>query len=251
MAKIMKRPHTDIQRRVLHHVSRGKTDCARAQQGVRQIENTAATVGVASGWRDPSTVNAKRVRKSCEATADAATRKMAAGHSHMLECYEINSTIRRIHGSATLPRRTLCGDHLGQMMHQQIRAAATRLNACTGKHQQMCTNTRCTRTKETNKHAVVECHRYANARQRFNQETGIRITSENYIDIMALDAKKLGVAVDVLAKALCKLLAYIATTHSRVRNFASVAFPLDGGSNKRRSIIQAHEELRRLEREPD
>ena len=31
----------------------------------------------------------------------------------------------------------------------------------------------------------------------------------------------------------------------------SVAFPLDGGSNKRRSIIQAHEELRRLEREPD
>ena len=73
-------------------------------------------------------------------------------------------------------------------------------------------------TKETNKHAVVECHRYANARQRFNQETGIRITSENYIDIMALDAKKLGVAADVLAKALCKLLAYIATTHSRVRN---------------------------------
>ena len=59
----------------------------------------------------------------------------------------------------------------------------------------------------------------------------------------------------VLAKALCKLLAYIATAHSRENNIASVAFPLDGGSNQRRSIIQAHEdaaaELSRLEREPD
>ena len=115
----------------------------------------------------------------------------------------------------------------------------------------MCTDARCTHKKETNRHAVVECHRYADARQRFHRQTGISITSDNYIDIMALDAKKLGVAGDVLAKALCKLLAYIATAPSRVRNFASVAFPLDGGSNKRRSIIQAHEELRRLEREPD
>ena len=76
---------------------------------------------------------------------------------------------------------------------------------------------------------------------------GISITSDNYIDIMALDAKKLGVAGDVLAKALCKLLAHIATAHSRVSNLASVAFPLDGGSNQRRSIIQAHTEHCRLE----
>ena len=164
---------------------------------------------------------------------------------------ELNNRIRQLHGSETLSRRTLCGDHLGQMLHQQIRAAGTRLNAYTGKHQQMCTDARCTHKKETNRHAVVECHRYADARQRFHRQTGIRVTSDNYIDIMALDAKKLGVAGDVLAKALCKLLAHIATAHSRVSNLASVAFPLDGGSNQRRSIIQAHTEHCRPEQEPD
>ena len=93
----------------------------------------------------------------------------------------------------------------------------------------------------------MECYRYAEARNKFRQETGIEITSEKYIDIMALDAKKLGVACEVLAKALCKFLAHIATTHSSVSSIASVAFPLDGGSNQRRSIIQAD----RPERVPD
>ncbi len=74
------------------------------------------------------------------------------------------------------------------------------------------------------------------------------ITAERYIDIMALDAKKLGVTCEVLlARALCKFLAHIATAHSSENSIASVAFPLDGGSNQRRSIIQAD----RPERVPD
>ena len=87
---------------------------------------------------------------------------------------------------------------------------------------------------------------YTDARQSFQREAGISITADNYIDIMALDARKLGVAGDVLAKALCKFLAYITMAHSR-ENIASVVFPLDGGSNQMRSIIQAD----RPEREPD
>ena len=59
--------------------------------------------------------------------------------------------------SATLPRKVLCGNHLGQLMHQQIRAAATRLNAYTGRHGRKCTHSQCQNKKETSKHAVVEC----------------------------------------------------------------------------------------------
>ena len=68
-----------------------------------------------------------------------------------------------------------------------------------------------------------------------------------YIDIVALDAKRLGVTCEVLTKAACKFLAHVATAHSSENSIASVAFPLDGGSNQRRSIIQAD----RPERVPD
>ena len=64
---------------------------------------------------------------------------------------------------------------------------------------------------------------------------------------MALDAKKLGVASDVLAKALCCMLARIVTDHGCGYKFASVAAPLEDGSNQRRPIIQTS----RSEQAPD
>ena len=64
---------------------------------------------------------------------------------------------------------------------------------------------------------------------------------------MALDARKLGVASDVLAKALYHMLARIVTDQGGGYQIVSVAFPLEDGRNQRRPIIQAS----RPEREPD
>ena len=50
------------------------------------------------------------------------------------------------------------------------------------------------------------------------------------IDIMALDARKLGVASDMLAKALCHMLARIVTGRGGGYQIVSVAFPLEDGS---------------------
>ena len=149
----------------------------------------------------------------------------------------------------TLPRKILQGDYLGQLTHQQIRAAATRFNAYTGRYGRNCTHTQCAGRRETSRHAVVDCKRYAAVRQQFALETGIQISVANYIDIMALNATKLAVQPEVLSKALCRLLAHITKKHHRENN-VSVATTL-GISNQRRSIIQAHAELCRLEQEPD
>ena len=100
---------------------------------------------------------------------------------------------------------------------------------------------------ETNKHVVAVCPKYSAHRAKFQQETGIAVTADNYIDVMALDAKKLGVASDVLAKALCRMLARIVTDHGCGYQFASVAVPLEDGSNQRRPIIQTS----RPEQAPD
>ena len=100
---------------------------------------------------------------------------------------------------------------------------------------------------ENNKHVVAVCPKYAVHRRKFQQETGIAVTAENYIDVMALDAKKLGVASNVLAKSLCHMLARIVTDRGGGYQNVSVAFPLEDGSNQRRPIIQAS----RPEREPD
>ena len=65
------------------------------------------------------------------------------------------------------------------------------------------------------------------------------ITTANYIDVMALNAKKLNVAPSTLAKALCQLLAHIMKKHRQENsndNTASVAVPLE--CNQRRSIIR-------------
>ena len=88
----------------------------------------------------------------------------------------------------------------------------------------------------------MECERYATERQQFALKTGITITAEtaaNYIDVMALNAKKLNVAPRTLATALCQLLAHIMQKHMQENNnnnTASVAVPLE--CNQRRSIIR-------------
>ena len=88
-------------------------------------------------------------------------------------------------------------------------------------------------------HAVVECKRYTAARTQFQLETGVSITAANYVDIMALNAKKLATQPEVLAKALCRLLSYITKKHKRENFIASVAIPL--GCNQRRSIIRINQ----------
>ena len=91
----------------------------------------------------------------------------------------------------------------------------------------------------------MECERYAAARQQFALETGVTITDANYVDVIALNAKKLTVQPKVLAKAVCRLLALITAKHRRENNIASVAQSLD--SNQRRSIIRTNQS----EQEPD
>ena len=91
----------------------------------------------------------------------------------------------------------------------------------------------------------MECERYAAARQQFALETGVTITDANYVDVIALNAKKLTAQPKVLAKAVCRLLAFITKKHRRENNIASVAQSLDG--NQRRSIIRTNQS----EQEPD
>ena len=168
--------------------------------------------------------------------ADAKTRRKAEEHSHTKESVELYQAVRKAHGTSILPRRVLCGNYLGQLTHQQIRAVGTRFNAYTGRHGRMCTHGQCQNKKETNMHAVAECKRYTAARQQFVLETGVVITAANYVDVMALNAKKLAIQPEVLAKALCRLLAHITKKHRRENPIASVAIPL--GCNQRRSIIR-------------
>ena len=105
--------------------------------------------------------------------------------------------------------------------------------------------THCHRQTESNRHTVVACPRYTEARQAFEAQTGIRLCNANYIDVMAINYRKLGVDSKILATALCRFLAQIARLHTKTNKRASVAHPL--GRNQRRLIIQAH----RLERPPD
>ena len=136
-------------------------------------------------------------------------------------------------------------NRLGQMTHQQIRATATRMNAYTGYNNRYCSYRNCHHKIESNKHAVVSCPRYIEARQEFEAKTGIRVCEANYVDIMAINYRKLDVDSKVLATALCKFLAQIARVHTKMNKIASVAHPL--GSNQRRLIIQTN----RFERPPD
>ena len=239
VARIMKKPSSDMQKEVLRHIARGTAGCKRARAALSQVARTTGTAGVIAGWRKPTSVNARDARNNCIALADAKARQAAGEHSHAKESLELYENIRKAHGTAVLSRKILCGNYRGQLAHQQIRASATCLNAYTCRHNRMCTHAKCMHKKETNKHAVVECERYATERQQFALKTGITITAANYIDVMALNAKKLNVAPRTLATALCQLLAHIMQKHMQENNnnnTASVAVPLE--CNQRRSIIR-------------
>ena len=146
---------------------------------------------------------------------------------------------RNVAAAAHQTRTTLCGNHLGQMIHQQVRACATRFNAytsCRGK----CTHCGCRDEIETNEHVIAHCPRYAEARAAFNRKTGITLSGETYASVMALDYKKLKVEATTLAKALCAFLAHVARKHAQYNKkdrIASVAHSL--GGNQGRSIIPA------------
>ena len=147
---------------------------------------------------------------------------------------------------AALPKPAMDGNHLGQLVHQQVRACATRFNAYT-RHNGTYTNADCQDRVETNMHVIAQCPRYAAARESFSRVTGVALCEATYTDVMAINYNKLRVDKMVLAKALCAFLAQVAKKHAchNKRDFASVATPL--GCNQRRSIIQAS----RPEREPD
>ena len=236
VARIMKAKGNGIQKRVLRHIARGTAGCRRTKEALSSIARKTGTAGVIAGWRKPTSVNAKNARKVYVAIEDVKATRAAAEHSHVKESLELYQAIRKTHGVTTLPRKILRGDYLGQLTHQQIRAAATRFNAYTGRHGRNCTHAQCAGKRETSRHAVVECKRYATARLQFTLETGVEISVANYIDIMALNAKKLAVQPEVLSKALCRLLAHITKKHRRENN-VSVATTL-GNSNQRRSIIR-------------
>ena len=213
---------------------------------MHNIETATATNGLVTGTLQPSRVNAQDVRKDCIAAADYATRERAQNHAHIRESTCLHEAIKRAHGTAILPKSTMCGDHLGQMVHQQVRACATRFNAYTT-HNGTCSHAACHEQVETNIHVIAQCPRYANARADFARKTGVTLCETTYTDIMAINYRKLQVGKTVLAKALCTFLAQVARKHAshNKKDIASVAHSL--GCNQRRSIISP----RTAERAPD
>ena len=60
-------------------------------------------------------------------------------------------------------------------------------------------------------HVIAQCPRYATARANFTRKTGVTLCEATYVDIMAINYRKLQVDKTVLAKALCTFL--VATTY--------------------------------------
>ena len=175
--------------------------------------------------------------KICGTTWIAAdSRLLHAPHAHtsiLFDACEIARQIRHAHGGlgmttcSLLPNYLTRGDRHGYAMHQQIRASATSLRACTTSAtagQQIrgeCLHDTCTGKKETNRHVVIKCDAYNAARTRFTADTGITITHDNYTKVMAIDGISLSIPPIQLATALYRLLASIfrkrhATTNSSV-----------------------------------
>ena len=97
-----------------------------------------------------------------------------------------------------------------------------------------CRHAACTNAKETNTHVVAECGRYAAARSRFEQCTGVRISRANYVSVMAFDGPALGVASASLTTPLYQLLASIFGTRYYTQT-SSVAHSL--GLNQGRFAV--------------
>ncbi len=68
---------------------------------------------------------------------------------------------------------------------------------------------------------MVSCPRYTEARQEFEAKTGIRIRDANYVDLMAINYRKLDIDSKLLATALCKFLAQIARVHTKTNKIAT------------------------------
>ena len=114
-----------------------------------------------------------------------------------------------------LPNYLTYGDRYGYAMHQQIRASATSLRAYTTKATSgqpvrgECEHTTCISKKETNRHIIIECNAHNAARAQFTAETGITVTHNNYVNVMAIDGNTFSIPHTILAKALYKLLSSI------------------------------------------
>ena len=114
----------------------------------------------------------KDVQEGCRAAADYATRAKAQTHAHVQESVQLYGAIRRAHGTAALPKPAMDCNHLGQLVHQQVRACATRFNAYT-RHNGTYTNADCQDRVETNMHVIAQCPRYAAARESFSRVTRV------------------------------------------------------------------------------
>ena len=164
IARVMKNKENTMLQKVVRHMAHGTAGCRRAKQGIRHVEKIAGTTGVAAGQRKPSTVHAKDVREDCTANADHTVHEQVNTHTHTREAWVLYKAIKRTHGAPTLPVKVLCGDRLGQITHQQIHATATRMNAYTGYNNRYCSYRNCHHKIESNKHTVVSCPRYTEAR---------------------------------------------------------------------------------------
>ena len=72
---------------------------------------------------------------------------------------------------------------------------------------------------------IVECGLYAAARNRFALRTGIQLSRDNYVSVMALDGQALNIDPADLASALYRLLACIYGARYSTNN-SSVAHSL-------------------------
>ena len=140
---------------------------------------------------------------------------------HTTDACSISSRIRHVHGGtgmttcSLLPNHLTYGDRYGYAMHQQIRASATSLGAYTTKATNgqpirgECENATCISKKETNRHIIIDCSMHDAARAQFTAETGIIITQDNYVNVMAIDGNTFNIQHTLLAKALYKMLSNI------------------------------------------
>ena len=242
ICQIMDLPPNDPVRNALQHARDGHLG-KRLEAG---LQNAASIAGVGNPLHEQrrsaraTTYNDERaaVAKTCVAYAmtKISTKLLNERAPHIQECMDIhiakktatrrdaagNHTGRPYTATSLIGQSYTKGNKFGRELYRQITAAGTDRNDYTRKGPHDC-NTRCDDCgcdRDTNRHWVVHCPKHASARTRFTAKTGITITDHNYIQIMALDAVKLGTSPECLSTALFHLLA---STARRNTNTASVA----------------------------